>query len=290
MNWDDLRIVLATARSRTLIGAASSLGVAHSTVGRRLRSVEQSLGVQLFDRTPGGLVPTDAGHDLIEAAEQVERTVLGVQGRVEGRDQELQGPLRVSTFDAVFSACRGAFASFVARYPSIELTVGMSAEPVSLHRREADVVLRMSSTPPEELVGRRVGRMPMAVFAHPALAERVDHSADYSAYPWVGLDRARKERWLDAWMAAHAPGAQVAVWADSHATLLAELVQAGVGVFFLPVWQGKTLGLHRVGPVLQDLPTDVWLLTHRDLRHNRRVRAFMDHMGQHLPTEPAFRE
>jgi len=289
MNWDDLRVVLAVARVPTLVGAAKALGVAHSTVGRRLRTFEQGLGVQLFDRTPEGLVPTDAGRELIEAAEEVERTVLAVQGRVEGRDEELHGELRVSTFDLLFSACRGAFASFVSRFPTVELTVGLTSTPVSLTRRETDVVIRMSSSPPEGLVGRRVGRMPMAIFALPELADRCGRSVDYSAYPWVGLDRRSNARWLEMWMAEHAPTAKVVVWADDSSSLLRDLVLSGVGVFFLPLWEGEALGLHRVGEPMRDLPSDVWLLTHRDLRHNRRVRAFLDHMSEHLPRQDAFR-
>lgn len=155
VDWDELRYVLAVARDRTLMRAAVTLGVAHTTVGRRLKSLEDQLGVQLFDRTPEGLIATAAGEDLAAVAEQVEGEVLSVKGRVLGRDAQLQGKLRVSTVDTLFFGFESTFTSFMARYPSIDLTIATSSERVSLTRREADVVLRLSNAPPENLVGAR---------------------------------------------------------------------------------------------------------------------------------------
>ncbi len=51
----------------------------------------------------------------------------------------------------------------------------------------------------------------------------------------------------------------------------------------MPVWEAEALGLWQVGEALHEYATDVWLLTHPDLRHTSRVRAFLDHMGDELP-------
>ena len=67
-NWDDLKFVLAVARAGGLSGAARKLGVNHSTVSRRLSALEAALGTRLFERLPGGLVPTAAGTEAVEAA------------------------------------------------------------------------------------------------------------------------------------------------------------------------------------------------------------------------------
>src|SRR5688572_19421908 len=101
MDWNELRYVLAIARDRTLLRAAATLGVAHTTIGRRLKTLEDQLGVRLFDRTPEGLIPTAAGRDLAAVAEHVEGEVLSAEGRVLGRDAKLRGTLRVSTVDTL---------------------------------------------------------------------------------------------------------------------------------------------------------------------------------------------
>ncbi|HNC98514.1 MAG TPA: LysR family transcriptional regulator, partial [Myxococcota bacterium] len=68
MDWDDLRYVLAIQRAGTLQGAARSLGVNRTTVGRRLEEVEERLGMRLFNRSSDGMVPTAAAEDLTETA------------------------------------------------------------------------------------------------------------------------------------------------------------------------------------------------------------------------------
>lgn len=280
MSWDDLRYVLAVLRETTLSAAGAALGVTHTTVGRRLRAIEEALGVRLFDRTPEGFVATPAGEDVARVAEQVEAEVLALEGRVMGRDARLQGALRVATMDILLRRYQGVIAGFCARYPSVELTVVSSDESASLSRREADVALRLSNTPPPHLVGRRVARVEFAVFASRGLVERVGADAGWGAYPWLGWDRrSDMGRWHEGWLAEHAPGARVAVRLDVASVQLRELVAAGVGVHFLPLWEAEgDAGLVRVGPVVEGAARDVWLLTLSELRHTSRIRAFIDHV------------
>ncbi|PRP96419.1 LysR family transcriptional regulator [Enhygromyxa salina] len=285
MNWDDLRYVLAISRDQTLSGAAERLGVTHTTAGRRLRAIEEALGVRLFDRTPEGFMPTAAGQDIAEVAERLEGEVLALEGRVLGRDAQLRGKLRVATMDMLFRRYHGAFSSFMTRYPSVELTVVCSDNEVSLTRREADVVLRMTNTPPEYLVGRKVGRVEFAVFASTELYERMGPDATYADYPWIHWDERLNMRWLDAWLADNAPNARVAMRIDFQPLLLRQAIAAGIGVHFLACFEGDDdPGLTRVGPVQSDYSRDLWLLTLPDLRNTNRIRAFMDHIAERLCT------
>ena len=67
MNWDDLQHFLAVCRQGSISSAAALLKVNHSTVLRRLGSLESALGVTLFDRLPGGYALTSAGNRLAES-------------------------------------------------------------------------------------------------------------------------------------------------------------------------------------------------------------------------------
>ena len=60
-NWDDVRVFLAVARYGGLASAATSLGINHSTVARRLSGLEKGLRTKLVTRTPAGAVLTSAG-------------------------------------------------------------------------------------------------------------------------------------------------------------------------------------------------------------------------------------
>ncbi len=283
MHWDDLRYVLALTRERTLSGAASKLSVRHTTVGRRLKEIEGTLGVRLFDRTPDGYMPTGAGQDLADVAERVEAEVLAAKGRVLGRDGELEGTLRVSTMDMLFRGYHEVFSSFVARYPSVELTVSTTDDEVSLTRRQADVVLRLTGKPPDHLVGRKVGRVEFAVYASKKLVARIGTKAPLEAYPWLNWDERLNAHWLDDWLRVNAPGARTVLWLDTSTLGLHAAVAAGLGVHFLACFDGDADPLlHRIGPVEPAFSRDVWLLTLRELRSTRRVRAFMDHVESSL--------
>ncbi len=281
MDWGTLRYILAAHRARTLLGASVELGVTHTTVGRRIRACEEKLGARLFDRTPEGLFVTPAGQDLVDIAERLEGELLAAEGRIMGRDTELRGPLRVSILDYSFWNLHDAFSSFLARYPHVELTITASLEQVSLTRREADVVLRLSNTPAENLFGRRVGTMAFAVYGSESLIKSVGETAAFEDYPWLGWDERVEGLWLDAWFKKNAPGAQVAVRIDESAILRRQAIQAGMGLFFLSCFEGDTVpGLRRLGPV--QFRRDLWLLTLPELRHTNRVRAFLDHMAEAL--------
>lgn len=291
VQWDDLRYVLALAREATLSGAADALGVTHTTVGRRLRRLEDDLSTRLFDRTPDGLSATAAGQELVETAAEMEAVLLAARGRLLGQDTRLKGPLRIATMDMLYMRHQAAFTAFAAAHPEVVMTLVIGDGEVSLTRREADVVLRMSNAPPDYLVGRRVGTERFAVYGSAALVEAVEATAGpdapWSAYPWISWDeRSPMGRWLEGWLATHAPDATVAVRVDMGSTMLREVIASGVGVHFASVADGDAdPRLRRIGPVLDDITRDVWLLTMPELRGNARVRAFMDHMAPRLQGE-----
>lgn len=277
MRWEDLHLVLTLVRARTLQEAGARLGVARTTVARRLTAAEERLGARLFDRTPEGLSPTAAGAELAEAAERLEDEVLAVEGRVRGRDAELRGRLRVSTLELVWDGFTEVFASFVERHPAVGLTLHMGDEQVSLRRREADVAIRLSNDPGDGLVGRLLGRVQFEVYGARALVERVGRDAPLAAFPWISDDERSPTPWLDRWLATAAPGARVALRSDAY-RVMRGAVAAGVGVHFLACFDGdRDPGLVSLGHRVTEEARGLWVLTLPELAANRRVRAFMDH-------------
>jgi DNA-binding transcriptional LysR family regulator len=279
-DWDDLRFVLAIHREKSLSGAATSLRVTRTTVGRRLKEAESRLGVRLFDRTDDGFVPTAAGDDVAETAMRLEAEIHLAEGRILGRDAELRGPLRVSTVDFVFAGFPEVWQTFIDRYPGVEVTVGVTNDRVSLIRREADVALRMGNRQAEGLLGRRVGKLHFEAYAARSLVERVGRRASLSDFPWLHNDERSDGRWLDAWLARNAPGAKIALRSDDFA-VRRRAVSAGIGVSFLACFDGDAdPNLVRVGARLTNEARDLWVLTLPELRNNTRIRAFMQHAAE----------
>ena len=194
LDWDDLRVFLAISRSKTLSGAARTLGVNQTTVTRRLETLEARLGVRLFDRSPGGVSPTGAATDILQVAERVEDNIALIERQLVGQDMRLTGELRVTTIDMSAYYDADLFESFAQRYPHIELELSVGYFPRNLTRREADVAIRWTDKPPEHLVGQRVCTAEYAVYGARSLLDRHGAEASLSEFPWVDWDVANNAR------------------------------------------------------------------------------------------------
>ena len=159
-NWDDLRVFLAVARAGSLSGAARSLGVNHSTVFRRIAGLEETLGVRLFERMPNGYALTPAGSETLGIVERIEDKVATIDRTVTGQDLRLSGSVHITATDMLaLWLLPDHLAQFRVIYPRIEIGVAVGNQSLDLSRREADIALRIGNTPPETLVGRRVGHL-----------------------------------------------------------------------------------------------------------------------------------
>lgn len=182
----------------------------------------------------------------------------------------------------LFRRYQAVFASFVERYPGIELSVSCNDAEASLKRRDADVGVRMSRAPSPELVGRKIGRVEFAVYGSRKLATKLGRKAPLSSYPWLNWDERLGVDWLDRWLEKNAPGAKTALRVDMNSLPLREVVASGIGVHFLDCIEGDSdPRLVRLRPIAEDYSRDVWLLTLAELRSATRVRAFLDHFAEH---------
>ncbi len=285
VNWDDLRYLLALKRVGTLSAAAKELGVNHTTVSRRLQALEEELGTRLFERQPSGYLATPAGTDVAEVAERMEHELHALDRRVLGRDNRLVGTVRVTTVDFLAVRLASAVGEFTRRYPGLMVELAVENTTANLSKREADIAIRITNTPEDQLVGRRLFRAEFAPYAAESLIERMGGRTDLAAYPWVGWDLRMNARITEEWMNTNVPSASIVCRVDTSLSIFAA-VEAGVGVAFLLCGEGeRRANLRRVGPVEPSFAMDVWLLTHPDLRQTARVRAFMDYVAEVMREE-----
>ncbi len=280
LEWGDLRYVLAVGRDGTLSGAARVLGVNHSTVFRRIGAIEERLGVRLFERLPTGYALTQAGERMLETAEHVEEAVLDLSRTLVGGDLRLSGNLRVTAPDALaYRVLMPHLAAFRRAYPDIQLELSIVNSFLNLTRREADVAIRSTQTPPETAVGRRLCTLATTLYG----------SADYlRAHPDRSLERHQwlmpnegLEQWpASKWLARHYPTASVVLYSDTVLGLF-EAAKQGLGIAPLPCFLADPeQQLDRVLPPPPELDSELWLLSHPDLRRSARVRAFMDFLTE----------
>lgn len=279
--WDDLRVILAIARTGSLSGARRDLGVSHATVFRRLAEIERRLGVALFQRDRGGYTPTTAGEDVAAAAERIESEVDGVARRIAGRDLRPSGTVRVTTTDTLLHGLLSpVFARFREANPEITLEVAVSNQLFSLSKREADVALRPSGSPPESLVGRRLGSIAQAIYGRAGQIRPADDAGAAHDSGWIGPDELMGYQPLASWLTAHGLDGHCRYRVDSLMGAYAA-VRDGAGLAVLPCYLADAdERLVRIGRTIPDLETDLWMLTHPDLRKVARIRVLMDFVAE----------
>lgn len=284
LSWDEFRLVMAIGERGGLTPAAVHLAINPSTAFRRLGAIEALLDARLFERRRTGYVATAAGEAMIAAARRMEADVAGFDRALAGRAQTLTGVLRVTAASAfVTDLLMPMLGRFRLRYPDLCLDVVVSEEALNLSRRDADVALRASNDPPQNLVGRRLSGIAWAVYGRAGVEPGAMADAT-----WVGPGAGVAGGQFARFVRSRAAAGRIALTIDTVLGLR-EAIEAGIGIGPLPCYAGDAdPRLTRLGPVEPELGASLWLLTHPDLRQAARVRAFLDFAAEALtPLRPA---
>jgi DNA-binding transcriptional LysR family regulator len=281
MEWSDVRIFLAIARTGSLGAAARALNLSHPTVGRRLRALEQATGQTLFQRTADGFVPTEEGAAVITLAEQMEEGALAMERRLAGREQNLQGSLRISSADWF-----GAYvlppiiADYADAYPLVDVEILTGTRLFSLAQREADIAFRIVPFDTPDVVQRRLIRLaygayigidsPEPAFGDGAAFRLITHDTSTGQFPDI------------TWLEQSFPNART-VLRSNNRNVQGRMVRQGIGIAVLPQIVGDQLaGLRRLNLPEEPPRRDIWMGYHRDIRRLHRLRAFIDTVNSHI--------
>lgn len=270
-DWEDMKTVLHLTREESLTKAAANLGVNYTTVARRISRIEQVLGIPLFQRLPSGYIATDEGREVAKSAACMEEHMAALIRRTTASEDNLEGILRITAPELlVASHLVNVLRILRSKHPGIEPEVIATNGLLDLNKPEADVAIRISNNPDDALVGRRLARQHTASFANRKVAKKISSKPE-AQIEWVGM-----QNWKAPPKASlkHYPNARIAYRFDDMSAVVGAAV-AGLGVVRLPLFLGEyTHGLVRV-PVLPPQPySDIWVLTHKDMRSSPKVSAF----------------
>lgn len=271
LNWDDIRYFLELARTGSLSGAARRLRVEHSTVARRVESLEQTLGIKLFDRLPKAWSLTPEGEALLDRAARLDdeaqafsRTALGVA--------TLQGTVRISAPPVLaghFLVPR--LAALRSRWQNIDLEVIGESREANLARGEADLAIRMSRPSAPGLSARCIGEMGYGPYAAHGYTQRPAESWEFLGYD-DSLIQVPQQRWL-----AEMAGTRRFVLRSNDLAALHNAARVGLGIAVLPHFlaapdDALALVPEPVCPTLRQ----IWLVMHPDVKRSPRVRLVAD--------------
>jgi DNA-binding transcriptional LysR family regulator len=281
MSPGDLEVTLALVRGGTLATAGERLGVDASTVFRSLQRIERGLGRPLFERTRSGYLATELATQLAEHAEQMEAALETARACVEAAPAQISGTVRITTTDTILHGLIApALRSLQTVHPLLGYELHTGNELASLTRRDADIAVRATKRPPQHLVGRHIGPIRVALYAAKRGGVRKFADVEAGKSDWIAPDDALPAHPSVVWRKRHFPKAAPRYRVNSILSVL-ELVALGLGVGIVPLFLADGRGdVVRLTEPLDECETELWLLTHPESRHLRRVGAVFAHLAQ----------
>ncbi|MEL7214006.1 MAG: LysR family transcriptional regulator [Pseudomonadota bacterium] len=277
LDWNDMRIFLAVARTESLSGAGRLLQVDPATVGRRIARLEQTLGTPLFAKSPQGYALTDAGQRLQTHAERAEQAMQGAQDALTGTTATLSGQIRIGAPDGVANFLLPQVCARIgAENPALDIQIVALARVFNLSRREADMAVTVSPPTAGRLSVQKITdyRLHLAAAeSYLAQSTAITTRADLKAHRIIGyIPDMIFDKELDYLSELGAP--RVPLSSNSVAVQLNAIRQgAGVGIvhdFSLAAAPGVT----RILTDQISLTRSFYLVRHADDRRLDRLNRF----------------
>jgi DNA-binding transcriptional LysR family regulator len=287
LDWTDLRYFLGVARTGSTLAAGRSLGVSQTTVARRVAALEEELELTLFERRQSGYVLTPAGESLVEAARGVESAAGAFADLAAAQTRDVTGTVKL-TAEEVYAVTILAplLRELHQTYPGLRIELDTSEELRDLAGGAADVALRSTKAlAGDGLVARRIGWDPWTIYCSRDYAEahgvpRNRHQL--KSHVLIGGGGRNIWRYYRAWLQERDLEGAVVMQHTTPVGLLSS-VRAGVGLAALPSFVAdRDPDLIRCLPPNRNDEMILWLVTHERLRHEPRVRAVMDFLGERL--------
>jgi DNA-binding transcriptional LysR family regulator len=290
--WDDIHYFVELARRGRLLSTARRMAVAHTTVLRRIAALEKSLDRKLFKRSDTGMLLTDAGLELLDYAETMERAAHAIANHAGERHQPA-GSVRVAMMEGMVSTFFvPRTINFQISHPGIVIELVTMLQIANLSKREADISISFVRPTGARLVTRRVSGCSIHLYAADSYLAKhgrpksvtdlgkhhfVDYIDDIIFLPQL--------RWF-----RDSVDQKCVVFRSSSPMAQLAAVRSGIGIGMFPDYMVERTGLTPILPEQVSDQRELWLTTHQDLRNVPRVRAVFDYMKELFVQERGYLE
>ncbi len=173
LDWDKLRVFHAAAQAGSFTHAADRLKLSQSAISRQVSTLEQDVGVPLFNRHARGLVLTEQGEILYKTAQDVLMKLQNVREQLAESKDSPQGLLRVTTTVGLGASWLAPRAEeFLELNPSMRLQLILDNEELDLTMRHADCAIRLRQPSQPDLIQRRLFTVHFHLYGAPRYLEK----------------------------------------------------------------------------------------------------------------------
>ena len=285
VNWEHYQTFLAVIETSSLSAAARKLGLSQPTVGRHIDALEAGVGASLFVRSRYGLNPTDTARGMVSHAKTMAIAAAALK-RAGAAGGEAEGKVRLTASEIIgVEVLPEIINEFVQLYPHIHVELALTNRTENLLKREADIAIRMRRPQQEALIARKIGAVPLKLFAHANYVKNrgtPDSINDIDHHILIGPESLEFYSDFSAPVLIQQLMATMNIKSDSDLAQLA-LIRAGCGIGGIQIQLAARE--KNLIPILHDtveLPMEMWLVAHEDLLKEQPVRLFYDHLAKGL--------
>lgn len=286
-DWQDVKVAFEVARLGTLTAAAEALNVHHSTVLRRINSLEKNLDTRLFHRHARGYKVTEIGAKLFATAQTIDTSLEQLHNDIAAADSTLRGSLLLTTVSGFIDVMGDVCEQFQALHPQVQLEVILEQKRLRLDHGQAHIALRAGPKPDEgDYIAQHLAKLTSGLYANKRYITRhgmpksLGDLLHHNFVSGVAGYNARVPYF--AWADENIPASQIKLRVSETAEATRAIIK-GLGIGGLQ--HDVAAQYSDLVPVLHselNWPTDVWLVTHHLVHRTAKVQAFAGLLKAHF--------
>jgi DNA-binding transcriptional LysR family regulator len=294
--FENMNAFIRVVEAGSISGAAERLGVAKSAVSRRLKELEEHLGVELFHRTTRRMNLTDTGRAFYHQSVRILEDILEAELATSQAHGTLKGRLKIALPSSFGLMHMGpAISGFSQAHPKIEFDLDFNDRVVDLIQEGFDLAIRIANLPDSSLIARRFAPIQFVMCASPVYLEQMgmpqspDELRDHQCLVYSLL------RDFEYWHLTDSNGEEIRTKIHpylkaSTGEFLRDAAVEGLGIILLPSFIAyKEIERGALVPILKDykLPQMDAYAIYPQTRHlSQRVRAFVDFLIKRFEGTP----
>lgn len=239
MELNQLKIFVTVAQEKHLTRAAERLFTSQPAVSAQIKSLEDQLGLKLFERTPKGMILTPAGEELLKQAQQTLDSAAQLLSQAKALHGTVIGDLKVGTnSDIEFLQLPHTASELSKHHPELTLSViqGMSYDIIEdIRKGELDSGFFFGPCQYTDLRVEKLADIPMAVVAPKAWQDKIQGASidDLATLPWVyTTERCPFYRLKESLFCDREAQANKAIFVDTEESICA-FIKAEAGISLL---------------------------------------------------------
>ncbi len=280
-DWNRARAFLVTAEEGSLAAAARALGLTQPTLGRQVAALEQEMGVDLFIRRGRGLELTPNGMKLVEHVRAMGDAANQFSLSATGKSEIVEGNICITSTELLATFILPPMVQKLRQLePGIEIEIVATNDESNLDRREADIAIRGFRPTQPELIAKKIQDVKGHLYAATSYLQRLGNPksiAELNSANFIDVEKSGRLLSMLNAQGFSLSTRNFPVVTKSH-NVQWELVKQGVAICGMleEIGDQEPLVERVIIPEIDPFEVGLWLVTHKELRTNRRVRVVYD--------------